>query len=156
MKKLILYDSVYGNTEQVADAIASGMGEDVVVKKVAEAQVDDIREAELILIGCPVHGWNVSKATNDFLKHLRGERFNGKKSSAFDTKFKSLLAGGAAKKIIRRLCAIGIDPLEEPRSFFVTGMQGPLGDGELDRAREFGQDIIARSTAPETSKENAS
>jgi len=148
MKKLILYDSVYGNTEQVADAIAEGMGEDVMVKKVAEAQVDDIRDAEFILIGCPVHGWNVTKATGELLERLHGERFEGKKGSAFDTKFRNLLAGGAAKKIIRRLRALGIDILENPQSFFVTGMQGPLGESELDRAKKFGQDIVAKSVVP--------
>jgi len=146
MRGFIVYDTRHGNTEQIAHAIAegfAGVGE-VVLRKAADARPEEIQSAELLLAGCPVHGWNISKPMKAFLDSLGARRFEGMPAAAFDTKFKSLLAGGAAKKIAARLEKLGFSLIADPQSFFVAGMQGPLREGELDRARAFGAGLAER------------
>ena len=147
MNALVVYHTVHGNTEQVARAIAEALGGsgDVVVKSMADAGPDDLRAADLVVAGSPTHAWSMSKPAKEFFQRLGAERYQGK-AAAFDTKFEPRLAGSAAGKIARALRRLGFEPVGEPQHFFVTGMQGPLKEGELDRAREFGAQL--RSALP--------
>jgi flavodoxin len=147
MRALISYDTLHGNTEQIAHAVGEGLesGAEVVVKKMADMGPDDVRSADLLVAGCPVHAWNVSRAARSFLRSLGGERFDGKKAAAFDTKFQGFLAGSAAKKLARDLQKRGFHVIAPAESFFVTGMAGPLKEGELERARAFGATLARAS-----------
>ncbi|MCJ7752002.1 MAG: flavodoxin domain-containing protein, partial [Armatimonadetes bacterium] len=139
MRAVIVYDTLHGNTEQIANAIAegfAGVGE-VVSRKAADARPEDIQSADILVAGCPVHGWNISMPMIECLDSLGARRFEGMPAAAFDTKFRHLLAGGAAKKIAARLKKLGFSLIADPQSFFVSGMKGPLRPGELDRARAF-------------------
>ena len=63
-KALVVYDSVYGNTEKIAKALASGLesgGVDVSVVKVNAIRFDELGGVDLLCVGSPVHGWNTSK-----------------------------------------------------------------------------------------------
>lgn len=146
MRALVLYDTLHGNTEQIANAIAegfAGVGE-VLVRKTADARPEEVQSADILVAGCPVHGWNISKPMGRFLDRLGARRFEGMRAATFDTKFKHVLAGGAAKKLARRLRKLGLEIAADPQSFFVAGMEGPLREGELDRARTFGADLAVR------------
>ncbi len=149
MRTVIVYDSLHGNTEQIAQAIAGGLREagEVSVRKASEGLPEDLASADLLVIGCPVHAWNISHATRAFFESLAEESPGGKQGAAFDTKFEGPLAGGAAKKIARRLRSLGFEIIAEPCSFFITGMEGPLKEGELERARAFGEELAARASA---------
>lgn len=148
MRALVVFDTLHGNTRQIAEAIAEGFGAswEVVVKPATEADIADLDDRDLLVLGCPVHGWNVSKPMREFLDRLDAGRVDGGNAAAFDTKFKHILAGGAAKKLVGRLRKLGLDILAEPESFFVTGMEGPLQEGEVDRANAFGARLASRAT----------
>ena len=47
---------------------------------------------------------------------------------------------GTADKLLRRH---GFRPVARPETFWVTGTFGPLRDGEVDRARRWGEQLAA-------------
>jgi flavodoxin len=145
MRAVIVYDSVHGNTEKVARAIAEGLAEtsEVVVRKVAEAETDDLISAELVIAGSPTHAWNMSRASLEFFQRISHGAFDGKLAAAFDTRFRGPLTGSAAGRISRALQKRGFRLMLRPESFFVAHMQGPLREGELERARAFGSRLAA-------------
>jgi hypothetical protein len=53
--------------------------------------------------------------------------------------------GSAAAAIAKRLEKLGIDVVAEPEHFWVTGSLGPLREGELERAREFGRSVAEKA-----------
>ena len=109
---MVVYYSMFGNTEKVAKALAGGMesrGVDVDVVKVDAVKFDELGKVDLLCVGTPVHSWSVSKPVNEFLERLKTVKgLSGKKAFAFDTKMRSRLAGSAGGKIERRLKDIGL------------------------------------------------
>ena len=63
-------------------------------------------------------------------------------SAAFDTRVApARVPGSAAKGIAKRLRSHGYDLVLDPRTFWVEGTPGPLVDGEIDKAREWGMHL---------------
>lgn len=65
-------------------------------------------------------------------------------AAAFDTRVESRLAGSAARPASRQLRRRGYGLAGKPEGFIVTSSQGPLRQGELDRAREW--ELLSPST----------
>jgi len=145
MRALVIYDTIHGNTGQIANAIAEGLGGEVEVRRMADADADDLRSAEIVVAGCPTHAWNISPSAKDLLARLKGMAFGAKPAATFDTKFRGRLAGSAARRLARALERLGFHIIVEAESFFVAGMRGPLREGELERAREFGERLSSHS-----------
>jgi flavodoxin len=63
MKTLVVYESMFGNTEQIANAVAAGLGEsvDVQVTEVADAPTDPGPDVALIVAGGPTHAFSMSR-----------------------------------------------------------------------------------------------
>jgi multimeric flavodoxin WrbA len=55
----------------------------------------------MIIIGGPIYAWKPSENVREFLDRLDESSLIEKKGFAFDTKYKSKLAGGAVKKFRR-------------------------------------------------------
>jgi flavodoxin len=144
MKALIAYDTKFGNTEKVAKTISEGLSASYAVscKKVTDVSVSELRESDLVLVGSPTHAWNMSRATKSFFKGLGEERFEGKMAAAFDTKFNRKLAGSAAKKIEGELKKLGFKIAVPHLNAYVVKSEGPLGDGEIDRCKEFAAKLL--------------
>ena len=70
MKALIVYDSVYGNTEKIAKAIGSGIGGDVKVLRADEAKVPETNGIDLLVVGSPTQGGRATQAIRDFIKKI--------------------------------------------------------------------------------------
>ncbi|MCO4237081.1 flavodoxin family protein [Pseudarthrobacter raffinosi] len=177
MKAAIVYESLYGNTRAIADAIAQGL------EGVAEPHVMSVEEAgqtqptatDLLVVGGPTHIHGMSRkpmwelAVKDALEHpekglvpdaasggpgLRAwfdflDKATGK-AAAFDTRLKGnkLVTGHASKGIAKRLKQHGLELIVEPASFLVDDANQLL-PGELDRAREWGKTLgAALSPAP--------
>ena len=72
MNALVVYDSEFGNTERVAKTIGSSVGssEEVLVKRVGEAKMDDLEGIELVIVGSPTQRFRPTPATKDFLNVL--------------------------------------------------------------------------------------
>jgi flavorubredoxin len=145
VKALVVYDSVYGNTEKVAKALAAGLeigGVDVAVVKVDAVKFDELGEVDLLCVGSPVHAWNASTSVKDFLERLKSvEGLSGKKAFAFDTKMKSRLAGSAGGKIERKLKDLGLTIAKPSESAIVKNREGPLEESAEGTFKQIGAEL---------------
>jgi flavorubredoxin len=145
VKASVVYDSVYGNTEKVAKALAAGLesgGVGVDVVKVDAVRFDELGEVDLLCVGSPVHAWSVSKPVNEFLERLKSvDGLSGKKAFAFDTKMKSRLAGSAGGKIERNLKDLGLTIAKPGESAVVKGREGPLEESAEETFKQIGNEL---------------
>jgi flavodoxin len=154
MKALIVYDTMFGNTQQIAEAIADEVAKKhtVTLVKAKLASVNDLESMDLLIVGSPTHGGWYTEPVKNFLNAIPENGLRNKKAFAFDTTsskekegwFVRMIIdffGNASKRISRELVKKGAATVaSEP--FFVTGKEGPLQDGEIERAREFAKGII--------------
>jgi len=135
MNAIVVYDTKFGNTEQVAKGIAKVLNADII--KVSEVEPSKLKAYDIFAFGSPTHAWNMSSGMKKALNKLKDHSFEGKKAAAFDTKFNSKFAGSAAKKILGKLKKLDFQISMEPISFIVIGNEGPLADGEMDKVKAF-------------------
>ena len=170
MNALVVYESLYGNTRKVADAIAEGLRDPAHVDVVAVGDVSAsaLASADTLVVGGPthIHGLTSTRsrkgAHDDAAKKglpqpdLAGpplrEWFDDiqrtqqpRDAAAFDTRIgkPKLLTGSAASGIARRLRHHGYHVVAE-ESFIVDDTAGPLQEGELERARAWGRALSSR------------
>jgi len=135
MKSLVLYESKYGNTHKVAEAIAEVFGGEICC--VSDFNPAMLEDKDVVVVGSPIHGWQPSEDTGQFLTHLNRDAFKGKFVATFDTGFKSILSGNAASKIITKLKRAGGRQLMTTEKFVVEKAEGPLAPGEIERAKAW-------------------
>jgi flavodoxin I len=147
MKTLVVYDSLYGNTEKIARAMGDAIAGQVLC--VGEVNPSDVKAADLLIVGSPTQGGRPTSAIRDLLEVL-APALKGANVAAFDTRHTSkwtLLFGYAAPRIARTLKRSGATLLVPPEGFFVEGTKGPLADGELERAAGWAKNA-AKLTVP--------
>lgn len=159
MRALIVVESVFGNTQAIGEAIAAGMAPALMGDVVGVDALVDLADVDLMVVGSPtydhglsrpftrkaakgqagIHPVNLAVGLREFLASI-GDG-SGRAAAAYDTRFSrpKWLTGSAAAQASRRLRRIGFSVVSEPRSFFVEAMRGPLAEGELDRARAWGE-----------------
>lgn len=163
MTAVVVYESVWGNTAAIARAIAEGLGEGTRALSTAEATADSLADADLVVVGSPVLAFSVpndkmiegiraqpgnSPVPRDFSQPSMRSWLDGLKPgtaacAAFETRI-WWSPGGATKSILKAMQAAGyrsLDPKGE--RFIVTGRYGPLKDGEVERARAWGQQLAS-------------
>jgi flavodoxin len=147
---LVIYDSVFGNTEKVARAIAESLGSGTAVDILQAGKVnpEQLAGLDLLVVGSPTRGFRPTEAVTELLNGLQAKALNGVKVAAFDTRFKAdeiksvglrfvVKTGGyAAKRIADRMKKAGGDLIAPPEGFYVEDTEGPLKAGELERAAE--------------------
>lgn len=166
MRALVIYESMYGNTHRIADAIAEGLGGEVDVLPVHSAGSVP-GDVDFLVVGGPTHMHGLTTAMSRRMavkaaeedatavepgateepglrEWLRGLDGIGVRAAAFDTRgdAKAALTGSAARGIARRLRRHGCEVVDS-QSFLVADAEGPLEEGELDRAREWGATLAA-------------
>jgi flavodoxin len=159
MKALVIYDSLYGNTEKIARTIGKVLGSppDVETLRVGDVKPEHLSGLALLLVGSPTQRFRPTAAITGLLKSIPKNALKGVKVAAFDTRlteseiekvrilaFFVRIYGYAAKPISARLKKRGGELIIPPEGFFVEGMEGPLVEGELDRAAEWAKQIIAK------------
>jgi len=137
MKALVIYDSTYGNTEKIARAIGEAIGGQV--RLVGEVNPANLYGFDLLFIGSPTHGGWFTEGIRDLLK--ASPALEGVSVAVFDTRTKKSLFGFAAPRISRSLEKNGGKLAAPPEGFIVLGTQGPLLDGELQRAAKWAIEI---------------
>jgi len=147
MKALVVYDSVYGNTEKIARAMAEAItpSSEVKVLRAGEANPSELESIDLLIAGSPTHGGRPTPPVQDFLNKIAQQSLRGIKVAAFDTRATSKFAkifGNAAGRIARNLERKGGNLVVAPEGFFVTGTRGPLKEGELERAAAWAKGIL--------------
>ncbi|HEX7456387.1 MAG TPA: flavodoxin family protein [Candidatus Nanoarchaeia archaeon] len=151
MKALVIYDSLYGNTEKIAKAVGEGTGGKV--KFVGEVRPSELKGLDLLIIGSPTHGGQPKPTTTEFLDKIPENSLKGVSVAAFDTRFEKsghgiglrlLMAviNFAAPRIADTLKKKGGVLVAEPEGFFVEGKEGPLKEGELERAKTWAKGIL--------------
>ncbi len=180
-KTVVVYESMFGNTQRIAEAIARGLreGTEVIFGSVDQIAPEQVGDASLVVAGGPTQNYGMAKA--DARQKLAKARFGkpeqtllpGRESlrgwldrlsagsgrilaAAFDTHYDHarLLTGSAAVKIASALGERGY-PSVAAQSFFVRGVGGPLIDGECERAEAWGRELAARVAAGETDQRRA-
>ena len=181
VKVTIVYESMFGNTHEVAQAIGDGVREahpdvDVQCVPVGEASAE-VGSTDLLMVGGPTH---IRSMTTGFSRKMgisgeekaeaKGEPTHelepdaegpglrewfddlqkigdGKKAAAFDTRLDSRMAGGAAHGIARRLRRHGYELVSDPEGFVVEDAYGPLRAGEIERAKQWGAQLVQASAS---------
>jgi flavodoxin I len=145
MKALVVYDSVYGNTEKIARAIGDAVSGEVRVLRVGEVDVSELKTLDLLFVGAPTHGGRPSPTMREFLDKVQSPALEGIKVAAFDTRLSTRwvgIFGYAAGRIAKSLQKKGGALVGSPEAFYVQGSEGPLKEGELERAAAWAQDIF--------------
>jgi flavodoxin len=140
---LVVYDSNFGNTRHVAEVIAEKINCRSV--SVNAIQLSDLNEKRLLILGSPTLGGQPTAPLQTFIKKIPAAALSGLEVTAFDTRLEETsqnlalrllmkTIGYAAPKLISGLSSRGAHIAASPIGFIVTGKQGPLLAGELDRA----------------------
>jgi flavodoxin len=179
MKALIIYESMFGNTQAIASAIGDGLAAqswtvDVVEVGAAPMTIDS--EIDLLVVGAPTHQFGLSRSSSremaardakaplvsggigvrEWLEQTTFDR-PGLATAAFDTlltrpRFLRYF-GRASRKIQKRLARRGCTLVSPAESFWVAGSTGPLEDGEETRARSWGEQLAAKIGAPSVTQQ---
>jgi flavodoxin I len=147
MKTLVVYDSVYGNTEIIARAIGDAIPGEVQVLRVGQVNVGDLPNVDLLIIGSPTHGAMPTEAVQGLVARIGPPAREGARAATFDTrltwKFLERWGGFAAPKMADTLKEKGWTLAGEPGGFFVKGLKkGPLKRGEADRAAAWAKGLV--------------
>jgi menaquinone-dependent protoporphyrinogen IX oxidase len=148
MNALVLYESRFGNTERVAEAIALVLQESVPTRLAAVADVEDcadaLRGVSLLVVGGPTHRHGVSTTLKETLACLGDHALEGTKAATFDTRMHGprVMTGSAAVNLGRFLRKHGAWVVVPPASFLVGASEGPLDPGELEHARAWTFDVL--------------
>lgn len=138
MNTVIVYDSAFGNTEQIAQVIAETFREDgqVRIVRVEHTHPLYLHDVDLLVLGCPTQNWRPTPAMRSLVEYIPAEDLYRLTFACFDTRFSqsSRITGSAARWMTRNLRKRGASHLLPGESFFVKGRHGPLENGEVERA----------------------
>jgi flavorubredoxin len=142
---VVIFDSKFGNTGQVAKSLAGGLqkaGLVVNCLNMRDVKVESLVEYDLIAVGAPTQAFTATKPMKDFLKRLENiEALKGKRGFAFDTKFASRLSGSASKSIEGQLSKLGMEMVRPRQSAIVKKTEGPLEESEQETFERIGYEI---------------
>lgn len=145
----IVYDTKYGNTKLVAEKIAEGIRElkgiETEVSDVKEVDFKKLADADAILIGAPNHMGSPSRAIMKFIDGLGKLELKAKQAAVFDT-YMGRDFEKAAKKMENKLRekVPSLKLMTPGLSIRVDDAQGPITEGELPKAIEFGKKIATQ------------
>jgi flavodoxin len=146
MNTLILYDSTYGNTAELARVLAGRLGDYGTVRlfRIHElSSLPRVQDVDVLIIGGPTHRHGLSSTLRAFLHRLRPGTLKNTWMTTFDTRYHTPAwqSGSAAPQIARRLKRGSASLLIPPKSFFVTEKAGPLEEGEVREAVHWAEGI---------------
>jgi hypothetical protein len=163
VRAIVVFESMFGNTEKIATAIGEGLSDRMAVDvvEVGTAPSDIIAGTDLLVVGGPTHAFGMSRpqTRQDAARQAGGEVRSRSgirewldavtpgapvSAAAFDTRIgKGWVPGSAARSAQRRLRAKKFQSAADPETFYVEGTLGPLLEGELARARQWGAELAA-------------
>lgn len=153
MCTLIIFDSEYGNTREIAEAIGTELrtaGPVDVVKIDSSGVAASTFEMDVLIVGGPTQAHGLSPHMREFLAHLPAESISGVEAAAFDTRLRGwrLVTGAASDGIAKQLQHLGAHLVVPPQTFVVTGKEGPLADEELTHAQQWARHILDALPTP--------
>jgi Flavodoxin len=181
VKAVVIFESMYGNTRAIAQAVAEGIGADgdvqVTALPVSDASAELTSDADLLVVGGPTHAHGMSRPSTRRGAHdaaakpdsglrldptadgpgvrdwLAHLEHRGGLGAAFDTRLDAppVFTGSAAAGIARKLRRSGVTAITRPESFLVT-KKTELCAGETARAREWGTQLSKLAIASESGR----
>lgn len=151
MKTLVVYDSVFGNTEKVALRIGEVLGAETV--KITEINQDQLNGLDCLVVGSPTRGFKPTKPTTNILKGIPSSSLSGVKVAAFDTRMDIEKVGNVVLSFMVRFFGFADKPIADllkkkggalavaSGGFIVEESEGPLRGGELERAAAWASSI---------------
>lgn len=154
---LVVVESEFGNTAELAAAVAEGLAGRTQLVPVDEAPATLPASVRLLVVGGPTHAFGMStpktreeaarqggvpsRGIREWITELQPH--TGCRATTFDTRHTSIrrLPGSAARRAAKALHNKGFPLADQPQSFYVSGTAGPLADGELERARAWGKQL---------------
>ncbi len=172
MNALVVYDSLFGNTERIAQAIAGALRAFMQVQavRIEPAQAEELKRQELLrqnratdvrlepahqvslegvdllIVGGPTQAFRATPTIQSFVESLSRASLSGMSVACFDTRARGPF-GSAAKVMAKKLQTMGVSLLVPPESFFVKGMQGPMKSGEVERAASWARMVFNKVEA---------
>lgn len=165
---LVVHESMFDNTAAIARAVAEGLaleGMEVTSVAVSEAPgLPTVRE-DLLVVGAPTHAFSLSRPSTREDAVRQGApadraRFGVREwldapplaadhvrlAAMFDTRVRKVrhlpkAAGTRGGHLLERL---GFTMAVRPEPFVVEDVTGPLADGEVERAVEWGRDLARK------------
>ena len=165
MHALMVFESMFGNTQAIARAVADGLSSSMTVELVEVGTAPNVigENVDLLVVGGPTHALSLSRAKTrqsaadqapngvvsagiglrEWLPTISSTSAN-LACATFDTKIrKPRIPGSAARAAQKRLRRSGFRTVAPAESFYVAGTPGPLLDGECERARRWGESLAA-------------
>jgi hypothetical protein len=169
LKTVVVFESMFGNTEKLAREIGDGLAGDgarVVLADVRHVRPEDFVDCDLLVLGAPTHAFTLSRpntradavrqgasesrAGTGLREWLAGvdQLFSAGSThpvvAVFDTRIEKVQhwPGSAARKTTRVLRGRGFEVIDHPTSFYVEDVRGPLVDGERERARTWAHLLV--------------
>lgn len=152
MKVLIVYDSAYGNTAEIAWALKKAIEppNTVTLSLAKDARTADLQDADLLAVGSPTQGGRPTQPVQDYINSMTPTALSGKRVVAFDTRFAKgehgfwlgllmRVIGFASPRIAKGLQAKGGELVMPPLGFIVEDKEGPLKKYELEHAAAWMQ-----------------
>jgi flavodoxin len=159
MKALVVYDSAFGNTQKVAEAIGAALSS-AEVRHVDQVKPENLHGLECLIVGSPTQKMNFTDGMRNFLDRIPPTGLAGVQVAAFDTRIsnedmRALVRSSATRLVVKvflhRFAAgpiagvlkkKGGSEVIAPEGFFVSDTQGPLKAGELERATAWAQRLM--------------
>jgi hypothetical protein len=160
VKAIVVYESLWGNTAAVARAIAEGIGSGAAAFSTSEATAQPMKDVTLLVAGAPLLAFTLP---TEFIRKSIGADSSHRQNppdlshpsmrswlnalpagSGYQAAFETRIwwsPGSAARRIAKALTAAGYQKVLPNGRFLVLGKYGPLKDGELDRARQWGAQL---------------
>ncbi len=172
-RALVIFESMFGNTRTIAEAVAEGLSSWFVtdLTEVSLAATRIAADVSLVVVGGPTHAFGLTRprtrqdaatqideplvspagGVREWLDAVERPR-SGVGAAAFDTRIdKPRVPGSAARGAEKRLRRLGFRLVAPAESFYVTGTTGPLVPGEVERARQWAEQVAAQSALVTTS-----
>jgi hypothetical protein len=159
MNAVVVYESHWGNTEAVARSIAEGIGSGTLVMNTDEASDSALAGVDLIVAGAPVMAFGLPRESmvEGLANDQKAPRPADVSHPPLRTWLDALPSGhgwgaafetriwwsprGATGSIEAKLKQAGYQRLARGERFVVAGAYGPMRDGELERARQWGAEL---------------
>jgi len=150
MKTLVVYFSKFGNTHKVADTIAKSISSNGEVRTIelTNLTTNDLKDLDLLVMGSPTHKMNLPEAVKPVFNQLPKRLLPGTPVAAFDTSYKMswmLNQFTASKRLAKKLRKLGGKLILPPETFHVTDREGPLYEGELQRAQAWAATLYEKA-----------
>jgi hypothetical protein len=177
-RAVVVYESMFGNTALIANAVGEGLREEGIettVTDVSEAAPASPLAVDLLVLGAPTHAFSMSRPSTradavgrgadashggtglrEWLSATPGTSGHQPVVATFDTRVAKVrrLPLGAAQAAARLARHRGLTVVDRPEGFVVTDTEGPLAEGEAERAVSWGRELathVARHVDTPTS-----